>query len=109
MKKRRQILAIIGIVLLLSMYLVCLILAITGRHEATTMFRAALGATIAVPIVLYAFMMLLKVFPPFVKNDEAAAADPEASPEETDAEDGEDTEDAEGIEDTEAAEDAEDA
>ena len=70
MKKTRQILAIAGIVLLLSMYVVCLILAITGKHEATTMFKAALGATIAVPLVLYAFLMLLKVFPPFVKNDE---------------------------------------
>ena len=70
MKKTRQILAVTGIVLLLSMYLVCLILAITGKHEATTMFKAALGATIAVPLVLYAFLMLLKVFPPFVKNEE---------------------------------------
>ena len=70
MKKTRQILAIAGIVLLLSMYVVCLILAITGKHEATTMFKAALGATIAVPLVLYAFLMLLKVFPKdfFVKK-----------------------------------------
>ena len=70
MKKTRQILAVTGIVLLLAMYLVCLILAIAGKHEATTLFKAALGATIAVPIVLYAFLMLLKVFPPFVKNEE---------------------------------------
>ena len=70
MNKTRRILAIIGIVLLLAMYLVCLILAVAGKHEATTLFKAALGATIAVPIVLYAFLMLLKVFPPFVKNDE---------------------------------------
>ena len=84
MKKTRQILAIASIVLLLSMYVVCLILAITGKHEATTMFKAALGATIAVPLVLYAFLMLLKVFPPFVKNDgnggEDAAHDAEDVP-----------------------------
>ena len=70
MKKTQRILAIIGIVLLLSMYVVCFILAIVGKHQATTLFRAALGATIAVPIVLYAFMMLLKVFPMFKKNEE---------------------------------------
>ena len=75
MKKTRRILALIGIILLLSMYLVCFILAIVGRHEATTLFRAALGATIAVPIVLYAFMMLLKVFPMFSRNDEESAPD----------------------------------
>ena len=83
MKKTRQILAVIGIVLLLSMYIVCFVLALTGKHEATTMFKAALGATIAVPIVLYAFMMLLKVFPMFVKNeDDGSEEDDEAAPEE---------------------------
>ena len=80
MKKTRQILAVIGIVLLLAMYLVCFILAIVGKHEASTLFKAALGATIAVPIVLYAFLMLLKVFPPFVKNEEFGAG--EGAPEE---------------------------
>ena len=70
MKKTRQLLAICGIILLLSMYIACLVLAVTGKHEATTLFRAALGATIAVPLVLYGFLMLLKLFPPFVKNEE---------------------------------------
>ena len=95
MKKTRQILAIIGIVLLLSLYIACFVLALTGKHEATTMFKAALGATIAVPIVLYAFMMLLKVFPMFVKNEEAggeedAEADSEEAPEIPDAESADD-------------------
>ena len=87
MKKTQRILAIIGIVLLLSMYVVCFILAIAGKHEASTLFRAALGATIAVPIVLYAFMMLLKVFPLFKENEEfgkggdAAPEDGEEAPE----------------------------
>ncbi len=79
MKKTRQILAVIGIVLLLSMYIVCFVLALTGKHEATTMFKAALGATIAVPIVLYAFMMLLKVFPPFVKNEDGGESEKEGT------------------------------
>ena len=79
MKKTRQILAIIGIVLLLSMYLACLILALTGKHQATTLFKAALGATVAVPIVLYAFMMLLKVFPPFVKNEDGGEGEKEGT------------------------------
>ena len=70
MKKTRRILAVIGIVLLLAMYIVLLILAILGKHQASDLFRAALGATIAVPIMLYAFMMLLKVFPMFSRNEE---------------------------------------
>ena len=95
MKKTRQILAIIGIVLLLSMYIVCFVLALTGKHEATALFKAALGATIAVPIMLYAFLMLLKVFPMFVKNEENGEADneeagPEEDPELPDDEDADD-------------------
>lgn len=75
MKKTQRILALVGVVLLLGMYVCCFVLAVTGKHEATTLFRAALGATIAVPIVLYAFMMLLKLFPPFQKNEEAEEGD----------------------------------
>ncbi len=70
MKKAKRILAVIGVVLLLSMYVACFVLALVGKHEATVLFRAALGATIAVPIMLYAFMMLLKLFPMFRENDE---------------------------------------
>ena len=76
MKKIQRILAVCGIVILLSLYIACLALAIAGKHQATTLFRAALGATIAVPLVLYGFIMLVKVFPPFVKNDETGGESP---------------------------------
>ena len=79
MKKTQRILALVGVVLLLGMYVCCFVLAVTGKHEATTLFRAALGATIAVPIVLYAFMMLLKLFPPFRRNEEAYEGDESSS------------------------------
>ncbi len=85
MKKTRRILAVIGIALLLGMYLACFILALIGKHQATDLFRAALAATIAVPLMLYAFLMLLKLFPPFVRN-EAGEGGPEPVDEETDAE-----------------------
>ena len=79
MKKTQRILALVGVVLLLGMYVCCFVLAVTGKHEATTLFRAALGATIAVPIVLYAFMMLLNLFPPFRRNGEADEGDESSS------------------------------
>ena len=79
MKKTQRILALVGVVLLLGMYVCCFVLAVTGKHEATTLFRAALGATIAVPIVLYAFMMLLKLFPPIRRNEEADEGDESSS------------------------------
>ena len=79
MKKAQRILALVGVVLLLGMYVCCFVLAVTGKHEATTLFRAALGATIAVPIVLYAFMMLLKLFPPFRRNEEEDEGDESSS------------------------------
>lgn|GEM_PF-6313992 len=90
MKKTRRILAVIGIALLLGMYLACFILALIGKHQATDLFRAALAATIAVPLMLYAFLMLLKLFPPFVRN-EAGEGGPEPVDEETDAEQSDDS------------------
>lgn len=64
MSKTRRILALIGIVLLLSMYVVCFVAAVTGAGNATTLFRAALGATIAVPFVLYCLLLIMKTLGP---------------------------------------------
>ena len=61
MKKFKRIGAIVVIVLLLSMYIICLIAALSGSEQAQTLFRTALGMTVAVPIVLYAFLMMLRL------------------------------------------------
>ena len=62
MKKFRQIGAIVVIILLLSLYLVCFVSAVSGSEKAQTLFRITLGLTVALPIVLYAFLMFLRMF-----------------------------------------------
>lgn len=59
--KKRRIAAIAGIALLAVMYLLCLIFALIKAEWADSWFKASLGMTIAVPILLYAFLMLAKL------------------------------------------------
>ncbi|MBQ4425801.1 MAG: hypothetical protein II882_08720 [Lachnospiraceae bacterium] len=61
MKKFRRIGAIVVIALLLSMYIICFIAAVQGSENAKTVFKAALGLTVALPIVLYAFLLMLRL------------------------------------------------
>ena len=61
MKKFRQIGAVAVIVLLLSMYLICLICAVSGNENAKLIFRITLGMTVAVPVLLYALILLLRL------------------------------------------------
>lgn len=59
MKKTKQILAIIGIVLLVSLYLVTLILAILGK-DFFPMFMASLASTFMLPIILWLYTLMHK-------------------------------------------------
>ncbi len=63
MKKFRRIAAIVAIILLGGMYLACFICALIQTEHAQLLFRMALGATIAVPVVFYGLLVLMKVFP----------------------------------------------
>ena len=64
MNKTRRVMAIIGIALLLSMYIFCFVFALIRTETAQTMFRMALAATIAVPIVLYGCLVVTRVMKP---------------------------------------------
>lgn len=61
MKKKKQIFAWIGILLLGGLYLATLIFALIGSSWAFDMFKICLGFTIAVPVLLYACQMLAKL------------------------------------------------
>ena len=64
MKKKislKQILAIVGIVLLVGMYVASLILAIIGSPMALNLLRMSFLATIIVPIFIYVILMFYKL------------------------------------------------
>ena len=57
MKKR--VLAWIGIVLLLSMYIADIVLALIGSDLARTMLRVSVGCSVVIPIILYGCYMAM--------------------------------------------------
>ena len=59
-KKTKQILAILAIVLLLAMYAINLTLALIGSEAAQSMLKVTMVLSIMIPILLYAFLMLMR-------------------------------------------------
>lgn len=61
MKKAKRILALVGAILLIVMYLITLILAIFASPATKGMLMAAIGCTIVLPCLLYGMMLIAKV------------------------------------------------
>ncbi len=57
----KRILAIIGIVILVGLYVTTLILAISGDESYTRWFTASIVATVVVPVMLYVYQWLYKL------------------------------------------------
>ena len=54
----KRVLAIIGIILLVCLYIVTLILAVIGNENTTPWFMACICATIIVPILIWVYTWL---------------------------------------------------
>lgn len=61
MKKAKRILALVGAILLIVMYLITLILAIFASPATKGMLMAAIGCTIVLPCLIYGMMLIAKV------------------------------------------------
>lgn len=61
MKKAKRILALVGAILLIIMYLITLILAIFASPATKGMLMAAIGCTIVLPCLIYGMMLIAKV------------------------------------------------
>lgn len=61
MEKLKRILALIGVVVLILCYVMSMITAIMATPEAHNWFIASIGATILVPVVLYAYSVIMRV------------------------------------------------
>ncbi len=62
MKKTKQTLALTGIILLIAVFVGTLIIAIVA--PGSTLFKGAIGCCIALPIMLYAFLLITKATKP---------------------------------------------
>ncbi len=61
MKKVKQILAIIGVILLVGMYAVTIILALTDDPNTMNAFRASIYCTVIVPVLIWAYSFIYKL------------------------------------------------
>lgn len=61
MNKVKRIAAIIGVILLVSLYVVTFIASINSSKYSNGLFTACIFATFAVPVMIYAFMLVYRV------------------------------------------------
>lgn len=59
--KAHQIIALLGVVVLVGMYIVTLILGIINHNKATNLFKLSVFATFIIPIIIYVFLMFYKL------------------------------------------------
>lgn len=60
MKKVKQISAMAGIVIIVSMYIISIISAIFASEYAPGLFLASIFSTLVIPIMIYGFMAVYK-------------------------------------------------
>ena len=76
----KRILAILGIVLLLGLYITSLVLALIHSPQALNFLKISLGATLIIPIVLYFILMFMKISKPKLESEEKVYADEKDDP-----------------------------
>ena len=67
MKKAKQVFAILGIILLVSLYVATLVFAIIDNPKTYTMLGVSIGATIVIPVMLWVMGVFLRI----AKKDDA--------------------------------------
>ena len=73
MKKVKQILAILGIVVLLSLYVITLVCAIVDNSNTMRMFQASIGASFIIPVLIWAYGFIYRLIKKSSKDAEEAA------------------------------------
>ena len=61
MQKIKRILALIGAILLVGMYVITLVFALSSNPNSKNMLMASIACTIIIPCLLYAFMLIARV------------------------------------------------
>lgn len=61
MKNVKRILAVIGILFLLSLYVITLVLALTDDPNTMNAFRASIYCTFLIPVLIWAYTFIYKL------------------------------------------------
>ena len=70
MKKTKQILAICGIIFLVSLYVITLICAITDNSATMHVFFASVFSTVVIPVLLWAYSFIYRLIRKNAKEQE---------------------------------------
>ena len=62
MKKTKQILAIIGIIILVGMYVATLVCALSGSENFMSMLMASIYTSMVIPVLIWAITFIYKLF-----------------------------------------------
>ena len=60
MEKARRVFAMIGVILIIALYVLTMVFALQKNPAFKSLFLGALFCTIAVPVILYVFSVLIK-------------------------------------------------
>ena len=61
MKKIQRILAFIGVILLVGLYLLTFVSAVFSTPYSAGLFKASLFSTVFIPIIIYAILLIYRV------------------------------------------------
>ena len=79
MKKWKQILCLIGVIILVGLYLITLIFSFTDHTQAKSWLSASLYATVIIPVFLYAFFLICRPLSDRKQESEKILKDSEAA------------------------------
>lgn len=69
MKKARQLMAILGTIILVGMYIATIVCALSASENFMNMLMASLYASIVIPVLIWAFTFLYKLIKKEDKED----------------------------------------
>lgn len=61
MKNIKRILAVIGVIILVGMYVCTLVFALIGSPASDDLLKASVAATILIPVLLYGFILISRL------------------------------------------------
>lgn len=70
MNKLKRIFALAGAVLLICMYASTLVFALINSPAASDLLKASIAATILIPVLLYAYILVARLLKNHSENDE---------------------------------------
>lgn len=70
MLKIRRIMAIVGVVLLIGLYITTLIAALLSSEASAGLFQASLFLSFVIPVIIYAYTLLYKLLHPEEKDSD---------------------------------------